>query len=345
MQNIFKNKKILITGATGTIGSSLVMKIFGYNNFKVIRAMSNDENGLSELLENMDTNFKSFNLDIRMRKRKFRIFYGDVRDYSRCLSATKDVDIVIHAAAMKHVSICEYNPLETIKTNVEGTKNIIKASVKNKVKKLLFISTDKAAYPSNDMGRSKLKAEKIALNSFKLFKNKNTKISCVRFGNILGSRGSVLPKFINQIKKQKKIKISSKKMTRFIMTINDATNLIFKSLRIMNGNEIFIFKSMYSIKIYDLAKVLQKYFMRKYKRISIQEIGVNTKEKYYESLMTKNEFKYSKETKDMYIIEPNYKSKNKISNYKYVSAVNSKETKNLDQKNLLKILNSNFLLN
>ena len=195
------------------------------------------------------------------------------------------------------------------------------------------------------MGRSKLKAEKIALNSFKLFKNKNTKISCVRFGNILGSRGSVLPKFINQIKKQKKIKISSKKMTRFIMTINDATNLIFKSLRIMNGNEIFIFKSMYSIKIYDLAKVLRKYFMRKYKRISIQEIGVNTKEKYYESLMTKNEFKYSKETKDMYIIEPNYKSKNKISNYKYVSAVNSKKTKNLDQKNLLKILNSNFLLN
>ena len=134
-------------------------------------------------------------------------------------------------------------------------------------------------------------------------------------------------------------------MTRFIMTINDATNLIFKSLRIMNGNEIFIFKSMYSIKIYDLAKVLRKYFMRKYKRISIQEIGVNTKEKYYESLMTKNEFKYSKETKDMYIIEPNYKSKNKISNYKYVSAVNSKKTKNLDQKNLLKILNSNFLLN
>ena len=110
------------------------MKIFGYNNFKVIRAMSNDENGLSELLENMDTNFKSFNLDVRMRKRKFRIFYGDVRDYSMCLSATKDVDIVIHAAAMKHVSICEYNPLETIKTNVEGTKNIIKASIKNKVK-------------------------------------------------------------------------------------------------------------------------------------------------------------------------------------------------------------------
>ena len=193
------------------------------------------------------------------------------------------------------------------------------------------------------MGRSKLKAEKIALNSFKIFKNKNTKISCVRFGNILGSRGSVLPKFINQIKKQKKIKISSKKMTRFIMTINDATNLIFKSLRIMNGNEIFIFKSMYSIKIYDLA-ILRKYFMRKYKRISIQEIGVNTKEKYYESLMTKNEFKYSKETKDMYIIEPNYKSKNKISNYKYVSAVNSKKTKNLDQKNLLKILNLKFFL-
>ena len=165
MQNIFKNKKILITGATGTIGSSLVMKIFSLKNFKVIRAMSNDENGLSELLENMDSNFKSFNLDTRMRKRKFRIFYGDVRDYQRCLSATKDVDIVIHAAAMKHVSICEYNPSETIKTNVEGTQNIIKASVKNKVKKLIFISTDKAAYPTNDMGHSKLKAENFSLES------------------------------------------------------------------------------------------------------------------------------------------------------------------------------------
>ena len=194
------------------------------------------------------------------------------------------------------------------------------------------------------MGHSKLKAEKIALNSLKLFKNKNTKISCVRFGNILGSRGSVLPRFINQIKKQRKIKISSKKMTRFIMTIDDATNLIFKSLNIMNGNEIFIFKSMYSIKIYDLAKVLQKFFKKKYKKISIQEIGVSTREKYNETLMTKNEFKYSKETKDMFIIELKDKLKNKSSNYRHSDAVNSKKTRNLDQKTLLKILNSNHLL-
>lgn len=345
MQNIFKNKKILITGATGSIGSSLVMKIFRYNNFKVIRAMSNDENGLSELLEDMDSNFKSFNLDTRMRKRKFRILYGDIRDYERCLSATKDIDIVIHAAAMKHVSICEYNPLETIKTNVEGTKNIIKASIKNKVKKLIFISTDKAAYPSNDMGVSKLKAEKIALNSHKLFKNKKTKISCVRFGNILGSRGSVLPRFINQIKNQKRIKISSKKMTRFVMTINDATKLIFKSLSLMSGNEIFIFKSMYSIKIYDLAKVLQKFYAKKNKKISIQEIGVSTKEKYSETLMTKNEFRYAKETNDMYIIEPKHKPINKISDYKFVQAVNSQKTTSLNQKKLLKLLKENLLLN
>ena len=131
-----KNKKILITGATGSIGSSLVMKIFRYNNFKVIRAMSNDENGLSELLEDMDSNFKSFNLDTRMRKRKFRILYGDIRDYERCLSATKDIDIVIHAAAMKHVSICEYNPLETIKTNVEGTKILLRHQLKIRSKNL-----------------------------------------------------------------------------------------------------------------------------------------------------------------------------------------------------------------
>ena len=144
MKSIFKNKVILITGASGTIGSSIVLKILKSQNFKVVRAMSNDENGLHELLENIDVNLTAFNLKDTMKK-KFRILYGDIRDYNRCLSATKNVDIVIHAAAMKHISICEYNPEETVKTNILGTKNILNACRINKVKKLIIVSTDKAS--------------------------------------------------------------------------------------------------------------------------------------------------------------------------------------------------------
>lgn len=345
MKNLFRNKTILITGASGTIGSAIVLNLLKSQNFKVVRAMSNDENGLHELLENIDVNLDSFNLKERMKKKKFRILYGDIRDYNRCCSATEGVDIVIHAAAMKHISICEYNPDETIKTNIKGTQNIIKASKKNRVKKIIFVSTDKAVYPSNDMGLSKNKAEKISLNSNSNSKKKRnvTKISCVRFGNILGSRGSVVPRFLNQIKSKQKINLSSKKMTRFVMTINDAVRLIFKSLKIMKGGEIFIFKSMYSIKILDLAEVLKRYYKKIYKKISIQVIGVDNKEKFSEMLMTENEFKFSDETKEMYIIHPTKRLKKKMNSFNS-KKVDSNDVRLLTKEKILKLLIKNKLL-
>ena len=174
---------------------------------------------------------------------------------------TKNVDIVIHAERMKHISICEYNPEETVKTNILGTKNILNACRINKVKKLIIVSTDKAAYPTSDMGKSKKRAEDLALKFNDKVKKPLTKISCVRFGNVLGSRGSVIPRFIKQINSKKTIHLSSKNMTRFVMTIEDAVRLIFKSLKLMKGNEIFIFKSMYSIKILDLAEVLKNFIV------------------------------------------------------------------------------------
>lgn len=347
MKKLFKNKTILITGASGSIGSNLVIKLLKHYQCKVIRAMSNDENGLHELLENIDTNLKSFNLKSRMKKNNFRILYGDVRDYKRCISATKNVDIVIHAAAMKHVSICEYNPKETIKTNVYGTKNIIKASIKNKVKKFIFISTDKAVNPTNDMGSSKQKAEQISLTSNFLKNIGRTKISCVRFGNVIGSRGSVLPRFISQIISKQEIKVSSEKMSRYVMTINDATRLIFKSLKMMKGGEIFIFKSMYSLKIIDLAKCLKNYYQAFYKKIKIKIIGINVKEKFSEELMTTEELKFSKEINDMYIL--NYKNinkntkKNQLSSSK-LSSIDSKYGKFLTIEQILKLLIKNNLL-
>ena len=343
MKDLFKNKTILITGASGTIGSAIVLSLLRSQKFKVVRAMSNDENGLHELLENIDVNLNSFNLKERMKKKRFRILYGDIRDYKRCFAATKGVDIVIHAAAMKHISICEYNPAETIKTNIRGTKNIIKASIKNKVKKIIFVSTDKAVYPSSDMGLSKRKAELISLNSNSNKTKKITKISCVRFGNILGSRGSVVPRFINQIKSKQKLNLSSKKMTRFVMTINDAVRLIFKSLKIMKGGEIFIFKSMYSIKILDLAESLKNYYKKKYKKISIKIIGVDNREKFSEMLMTKNEHKFSKETNDMYIIYPKRKLEKKM-NFYSLKKIDSNSVKLLSKQKILNLLIKNNLL-
>ena len=347
MKRLLKNKIVLITGASGSIGSNLVIKLLKHYKCKVIRAMSNDENGLHELLENVDNNFKSFNLQIRMKRNNLRILYGDVRDYSRCLTATRNVDIVIHAAAMKHVSICEYNPEETIKTNVIGTKNIIKAAIKNKVKKIIFVSTDKAVNPTNDLGASKLRAEQISLASNFLKNNGRTKISCVRFGNIIGSRGSVLPRFINQITSKQEIKISSEKMSRYVMTIDDATHLVLKSLRIMKGGEIFIFKSMYSLKIIDLANCLKNYYQAVYKQIKIKIIGVSNKEKFSEELMTTEELKYSKETNDMYIL--NYKNlnkktkKNRFKSTK-LACIDSRYGKFLTIEQILKFLIKNNLL-
>ncbi len=202
--DFLKNKKILITGGTGSIGSALVLKLFN-SKCNVIRVMSNDENGLYELSKKL--NSKGFdNLDFfnSMEKKKIRFFLGDIRDFERCKEVTSGVDIVIHAAALKHVSICEYNPFEVIKTNVQGTENIIRASIANKVSKLLFISTDKVVSPTNIMGSSKLQAERISINANEFKGNSKTKISCIRFGNILGSRGSVIPNFINLLKEKKK---------------------------------------------------------------------------------------------------------------------------------------------
>ena len=209
MDNYYKNKTVLITGATGSIGSSLI-KFLLKKNCKILRAFSNDENGLYELSELINEK-KDISFQYKMKKNKIRFILGDVRDYKRCLEATSKIDIVIHAAALKHVPLCEYNPLEAKKTNIIGTQNLIKASLKNKVKKFLFISTDKVVDPISIMGKTKFAAEKKILNiNTKYIKNK-TIFSCIRFGNIIGSRGSVLPKFKRQIIENKNISLTSKK--------------------------------------------------------------------------------------------------------------------------------------
>ena len=162
--NLFRNKKILITGATGSIGSTLLNNLIK-KNCKVIRAMSNDENGLFEISEKIfntidDRKNKDPSFNLQMKKNKIRLLYGDIRDYKRCLDASKDIDIIIHVAALKHVQICEFNPREAEKTNIVGTKNMCKAAIKNNVDRFLFVSTDKAADPESIMGTTKKKQKK-----------------------------------------------------------------------------------------------------------------------------------------------------------------------------------------
>ena len=332
-KKFYNDQTILITGASGSIGSAITEKILKFD-CKVVRAMSNDEDGIYKLSENLSK--KNEKLSINMQKNKIRYFVGDIRDPKRCEEICKKVDIIIHAAAMKHVPICEYNPDEAKKTNIYGTKNLIKAAIKHNVKKFLFISTDKVVNPTSKMGKSKLVAEKLILNANKINK---TKFSVIRFGNIIGSRGSVLPKFLNQIKNNHNLTVTSKNMTRFFITINYAVNKILLAIQIMKGKEIFVIKNMNSIKIYDLALAIKEYIKFK-KKIIIK--GRREGEKLYEELATKNEQKKIEIHKDFIIL----KSKNpkNIKSYNFAYSLNSGKAEKLNKLKIISFLRKSALI-
>jgi FlaA1/EpsC-like NDP-sugar epimerase len=289
--NFYKNKIILITGATGSIGSALVKQLIT-TSCKTIRALSNDEDGLYKLKTFLEENNKLI--------KKIRFLYGDIREYERCLVATRNVDIVIHAAAMKHVEICNYNPNEAIKTNIYGTQNIINASIENKVKNFLHISTDKAAMATTTMGQTKSLAEKLIIDSDISSGNPLIKFSAIRFGNILASRGSVVEKFIYKIKNNLPISITDKNMKRYFMTIKAASTSIVNCIPIAKGCEIFILKNVGKFKILDLAIALIKFFDKKSK---ITFIGKQNGEKIDEKFLSDDETQFLKEIKNMYILD------------------------------------------
>ena len=338
--NIFKNKKILVTGATGSVGSSIVFNLIKNFNFKVIRTMSNDENGLFELSQKLKN--ANLNLSSQMLHSKIRIIHADIRSYERCLQITNDVDIVIHAAAMKHVPVCEYNPDEARKTNILGTKNMIGAAIKCNVKKFLFISTDKVVNPSSWMGKTKLKAEQLVLKSNFIKKNQRTLFSVIRFGNVIGSRGSVLPKFLTQIKLNKNLSVTDKRITRFFITIDLAVKGVLDAIMIMQGDEKFIIHNMLSLKIYDLAKALKKYY--KYNK-SIIIKGLRDGEKLYEELATKSEMKNYSIKKNLLILFNSRKiEKGKIILNKKVQSLSSKKAELLNEVLIIKFLKKSKLV-
>lgn len=294
--NIFKGKKILIIGGTGTIGQSLLRRILPQNP-EVIRVFSRDEHKQFELREKLG--------DIR----NLRYLIGDIRDGDRVLRAMQDIDYVFHVAAMKHVPACEYNPFEAVQTNIIGTQNVITGALNSEVKKVVFTSTDKAIAPTNTYGASKLMAERLIASAQYNCGGHRTIFAAVRFGNVMGSRGSVVPLFKSQIVEKRKITVTDVNMSRFMMTLNQATDLTIKAMATARGGEIFVLK-MPVVRLQDLATVviaeMAKKMILSSDAISIEEIGLRCGEKMYEELMTLEEAKCAYELPDMFVIPNAY---------------------------------------
>lgn len=300
MNLFYKDKVVLVTGGTGSIGSEIVRKLLELNP-AVVRVFDNNETGLFELEQELDTE-------------KIRTFIGDIRDEDRLKRAFENVDIIFHAAALKHVPLCEYNPFDAVKTNVLGTQNVLNAALDRDVEKVIMISTDKTVNPVNVMGATKLLAERLTISANYYTGDKRTVFSCVRFGNVLDSRGSVVPLFKNQIKNGGPVTITDPSMTRFVMGIPQAVDLILKSGAKAKGKEIFILK-MPALKIIDLAEVMIEEFATLYEYkpedIHIKVIGKRNGEKIYEELMTEEEINYVTDYQDLYFI--NFDKKNRKS--------------------------------
>ncbi|MDO8594525.1 MAG: SDR family NAD(P)-dependent oxidoreductase [bacterium] len=296
MQNPFKGKTILVTGGTGSIGSEIVRQLLKKGP-KVIRVFSRHEEGHHQLM-----------LELAAFQPLVRFIIGDIRDKDRLALAMEGVDIVFHAAAMKHVPLCESNPFEAVKTNIIGTQNLIEVARSANVEHVIGISTDKAAEPESVLGTSKLMAEKLFLATYFYKGNKRTTFTCVRFGNVLGSRGSILPLLKKQIVERGEVTVTDSNMTRFVMTIPQAVNLVLSAVALSRGQEIFILK-MSSAKLGDIVDAAIAHFApqagKKPSDIRIRVIGKRAGEKLHERLLAEHELARVLETKEMYILTPN----------------------------------------
>ena len=278
---MFNNKNILITGGTGSFGKKYTeILLRNYNPNKII-IYSRDE-------------LKQYEMAQKFNDKCMRYFIGDVRDANRLKIAMDGVDFVIHAAALKHVPIAEYNPMECIKTNINGAENVINAAIENEVDKVIALSTDKASAPINLYGATKLASDKLFVAANNIVGSKKTRFSVVRYGNVIGSRGSVVPFFLKLIKENKPLPITDFKMTRFLITLEEGVNFVLKNFERMQGGEIFIPK-IPSMKIVDLAKALCE-------KCELQEIGIRPGEKLHEVMITSDDRVV--EFKDHFVIKP-----------------------------------------
>ena len=317
MNNIFKGKRILVTGACGTIGSELINQLLTNNIYspKEIIGLDNNENSIF-FIDQAYLNFKNI-----------KFFVADIKNLDVLISKFKNIDIVFHTAALKHVILSERSPDQAVETNIVGIQNVIEAASFNNVEKVIFTSSDKAVNPTNVMGTSKLMGERLitAANSNK--HGQRTIFASTRFGNVLGSSGSVVPIFHNQIIKGGPITLTDQSMTRFVMSIDKAVNLVIDSSLKVQGGEVFITK-MPVVKILDLAKAMIDLLAPKYgfdkNKIKISEIGQKPGEKLYEELMSEEETRRALELKDYYSILPAFRGIYQDISYDYENIVSSK---------------------
>ena len=292
---MFDNKSILITGGTGSFGKKLSKTILEKYNPERLIIFSRDE-------------LKQFEMREQFPQEQMRFFIGDVRDAERVKQAFHGVDLVIHAAAMKQVPASEYNPLECIKTNIYGAENVIKASLENDVKQVIALSTDKAANPINLYGSTKLASDKLFVAANNMAGRRDARFSVVRYGNVVGSRGSVIPFFKNLLEKNaKSLPITDPRMTRFWITLQQGVDFVLKNFYRMHGGEIFIPK-IPSVKITDLAQALSK-------NIPLEFIGIRPGEKLHELMVPEDDAHLTLEFEDHFVIKPSISFEEKSHNF------------------------------
>ncbi len=321
---MFKNKILLITGGSGSFGNAVLDKFLD-SDISEIRIFSRDEK-------------KQHDMRVKYNNPKIKFFIGDVRNKESISPAMSDVDFVFHAAALKQVPSCEFFPIEAVKTNVLGTENVLTAAIENNVSKVICLSTDKAVYPINAMGVSKAMMEKTFVAKSR---NASKTIICgTRYGNVMASRGSVIPHFFKQIQEGINITVTDPEMTRFMMTLEDAVNLVLYAFKNGNPGDIFVQKSP-ATTIGELAHTMKEIYNSK---VSIEIIGIRHAEKVHETLLSKEERMVSQDLGDYFRIP----SDNRDLNYnkyffegkesKKVSEYNSSNTRQLDKKELIELL-------
>ena len=325
--SIFKDKVLLITGGTGSFGNA-VLERFLDSDLKEIRVFSRDEK-------------KQEDMRIKYKNDKIKFYIGDVRDYRSIDDAMDGVDYVFAAAALKQVPSCEFFPMEAVKTNIIGTDNVLEAAINHNVKKVIVLSTDKAAYPINAMGMSKALMEKVAIAKGRNLRDNQTIICRTRYGNVMASRGSVIPLFCEQIAQGKPLTITNPDMTRFMMTLNDAVDLVIYAFEHGNQGDLFVQKAP-AATINTLAKAIKEL---KHSDVPINCIGTRHGEKLYEVLVTKEEMVNAEDLGDYYRIPADNRNLNyqKYINegnadVEHIEDYNSHNTNRLDVEGMKKLL-------
>ena len=331
---MFKNKILLITGGTGSFGNA-VAKRFLTSDIKEIRIVSRDEKKQDDMRHEYQQKYPKY-------ASKLRFYIGDVRDYKSIEYAFKGVDYVFHAAALKQVPSCEFYPIEAVKTNVLGSDNVIDACVKHGVKKAIFLSTDKAAYPINAMGMTKALMEKNVIARSRQLQDKDTVLCLTRYGNVMASRGSVIPLFLEQIENDRPLTITNPEMTRFMMTLDEAVELVLFAFKNGNQGDLFVQKAP-AATIDTLAKAIIE--LKGNEHTKVVNIGTRHGEKLYEVLVTKEDMVKAEDLGDYYRIPADNRDLNYdryinkgTSKLDRVEEYNSHNTKRLDVKGMKKLL-------